>query len=163
MTDQQNTMTAEIRVPMSKEIDGPKKVAEIPLPPPELWEELENSGDKVPAADTPPSPAPTRPMPIMQLDFVAAATKTVPLDFAFRLDGRLIETVDVRRLTTGEVDQFLKEHAAGFSTFDVFAVMTGLPAPVLRGLIAEDGDKVTDAALDFLPRAIRQAFDLPAS
>lgn len=165
MTDQNNTLTAEVRVPMSKDIGGPAKVEEIPLPPPELWGELENSAESEAESkgSAAPEPAPEPVKEIAQLDFVEATVKRVPLDFPFRLDGKVVEDIPVRRMTAGRVDQFLKEHPNGFSSFDVYAAMTGYPAAVLRGLMAEDGEKVTDAALDFLPPAIRRAFDMPAS
>jgi len=163
MNDHNNTLTAEVRVPISKEIGGPAKVEEIPLPPPELWSELENSADKEPPQPETQPAAPEPKWEMATLDFVDAPVKMVPIDFSFRFAGEVVSAIPVRRLTTGEVDQFLRTHGAGFSTFEVFALMTGLPVPVLRGLVAEDGDKVAEAALDFLPRSIRQAFDFPES
>jgi len=166
MTEQTNSLTAEIRVPMSKDIGGPAKVEEIPLPPPELWGELENSGVAESEAEGAAASAkvePARPAEVATLDFVVETIRPVALKFPFRLDGRLIERVEVRRLTTAEVDDFIRAHPKGFTTFDVFAVMTRLPAPVLRGLIAEDGDAVTDAASDFLPPSIRSMFGSPES
>ncbi len=166
MNDQIGKVTADVKVPQSKDFDGPFKVEEIPLPPPELWAELDNSGAPEADAQTSAAPVVETPEPvreIAQLDFVDPIMRLVPLDFPFRWDGQIVENIPVRRLSAGQVDQFLKDHPNGFSSFDVYAAMTGYPAAVLRGLIAEDSEKVTDAALDFLAPAIRRAFDMPAS
>ena len=166
MTNQPNNMTAEVLVPLSKDAGGPMRVEEIPLPPPELWEELDNSGGTEASApkSAPPVLQTNEPVrEIAQLDFLNPIMRLVPLDFPFRWDGQIVENIPVRRLSAGQVDQFLKDHPNGFSSFDVYAAMTGYPAAVLRGLIAEDSEKVTDAALDFLAPAIRRAFDMPAS
>ena len=163
MTNQPNNMTAEVLVPLSKDAGGPTRVEEIPLPPPELWEELDNSGETEAAPEAQKLPEPEPVKEIAVLDFVTSPFKHVTLDFPFRLNGSVIDTLTVRRMRTGEVDRFLRQHPNGFSTTDVYAAMVGLTPDVLRGLIAEDGEKITDACIDFLAPAIRRAFDSPES
>ncbi len=151
MNDQIGKVTADVKVPQSKDFDGPFKVEEIPLPPPELWAELDNSGAPEADAQTSAAPVVETPEPvreIAQLDFVDPIMRLVPLDFPFRWDGQIVEkprSSPVRRPGRSVPER----PSNGFSSFDVYAAMTGYPAAVLRGLIAEDSEKVTDAALDF--------------
>jgi len=88
----------------------------------------------------------------------------IPLNHPFRLDGAEVRSVHVRRPLTVEVGEWNGRVQAGKAdTYDLYAVMTGLPAPVLRGLIADDGAAVNAAAFDFLPPWLRTASDAPAS
>lgn len=125
------------------------------MPPVEMWDELNNTPVAASPAAVAPSAAPVE--PIADLQFVGEAhRRIIPLHFPFTLGGKMIEAITVRRLRIGDVDRFIKRAQAGsFSTFDVYAEMTQLPADVLRGLIDEDGDAVTDACFDFLPRSLR--------
>lgn len=150
--------SAMIQTPMSKDDPTQTAIEEIPLPPPEFWGELDNSASE---------PVPTKPAPATsetveaseaeELDFVGDDHHTVvTLKHPFRRAGVVVDTITVRRLRIGEVDGVLRRvGATKVSLFDIYAQMTGLPAPVLRGLIDEDGDAVTDAAYRFLPRALK--------
>lgn len=80
----------------------------------------------------------------------------VPLKYPFRRDGQITRQIVVRRLTVGEVGEMLDTRPADLpDRFDIYAAMTGLPAPVLRGLIDIDGEAVAEACFDFLPRYYR--------
>lgn len=151
--------TAQIATPQSKDDRSDVKVEEIPLPPSELWAELDNSGAAAPApsGEAVTAGADDAPEPITDLDFLGEAHQTViTLEHPFNLQGEKVERITVRRLRIGDVDRFIKRLRGGsFSTFEIYAAMTGLPAPVLRGLIDVDGDAVTDACFDFLPRSLR--------
>lgn len=148
------TLTATVTVPMAK--DDPSRVAfeEIPLPPRDMW------GDATApeSAPTPASdPAPVLPAQAEVLAFIGGShMRTVPLKHAFCWGDRLVDAVTVRRLTLGELEALLGRNA-NVSLIEVYALMAGLPVGVLRGLIDEDGDAVTDAAYDFLPRSLRTA------
>lgn len=99
------------------------------------------------------------------LDFLdpAAGAKTIPLGFPFRHAGAEIRSIRIRRLTVTEVAAWAKENAAGRAdAFDLYAAMAGLPAAVLRGLEADDGARLMEAAHDFLPRWLRTEADAPA-
>lgn len=150
---------AQVVVPQSKNDPSDVKVEEIALPPQEMWRDLDNSGagEKATTAGAGDAPAPAPPAEIAELDFIGDAhLRVVPLKHAFRLDGRAVTEVTIRRLKIGELgDIIASKRAAPLSLFDVYAHMAGLPAAVLRGLVDEDGDAVTDAAYDFLPRALR--------
>ena len=149
-------MTATVEVPLSK--NDPAKIGfeEIPLPPPEMWT---SSAAPPFAAPAPASNLSPPPATAAVLDFVGAShSKSVQLKYPFRLGGAVIDQITVRRLTIGELE-VLVSGANGLSYMAVYAVMTGLPVEVLRGLIDEDGDAVTEAAYDFLPRRLRMEGD----
>ncbi|MBA4799350.1 MAG: phage tail assembly protein [Rhizobiales bacterium] len=152
--------TALVSTPQSKNNPADVKVEEIPLPPSEMWEELDNSGKAKgkEQAETPAAkPVEIAAEPIEELEFVGEShRKLVPLSHPFRRNGAVVDQITVKRLRIGDVDRFIKRAQGGsFSTFDIYAEMTGLPAAVLRGLVDEDGDAVTDACYDFLPRSLR--------
>lgn len=115
----------------------------------------EESGPAAPSS--PAAVKESEPAEIAELDFIETThVKTIPLSFPFRLDGRVVSEIKVRRLRIGDVDRFIqKARGNGFSTFDVYAEMTGFPVAVLRGLVDEDGDSVTDACFSFLPRILK--------
>lgn len=157
MSSKPNSVSVE--TPMS--LDDRSEVAfeEIPMPPSEMWGDLNNTaGDEV--ADPAPAEAESgeaEAVEVAVLEFVGEShERTIDLKHPFRLNGKTVERITVRRFRIADVDGLLKRIGAKkISLFDVYEHMTGIPAPVLRGLIDEDGDAVTDAAFDFLPRAIK--------
>ncbi len=159
--------TVQIKTPASRDDPSQVKIEEIPLPPQEMWLELENR-EAVPAASSElklEAAEAQKPEPELQLEFIGEGHfRVVPLKYGFRLDGAAVSSVTVRRLTIGQVDILLKRLATTtISTFEIYSEMTSLPVAVLRGLIDEDGDAVTDAAYDFLPRALKTADALQAT
>lgn len=133
-------------------------VADIPLPPEEQWVELDNGAEtpgSEPAAKSPPRP----PVPPAKLEFEGSAhERVIPLKHPFKHPetGKMVREIIVRRLLTAEVEEAIETVLAeGYSNFVLYAKMTGLTVPILRGLMDEDGDAVTDAAYDFLPRVFR--------
>lgn len=158
------TLKAKVETPNAMDDPTDVRFEEIPLPPPEMWNELDNSGQ---AADAPtPAAAPSAqapafaPRPVEQLEFRSEAfRKTITLAFAF--DHPLlgaVEAITARRLTVAEVGEILDSRPADApDLFDIYERMTDVPAPVLRGLIDIDGERVTGACWDFLPRLFRPA------
>lgn len=120
---------------------------DFPLPPPELLAEM-----TAPAAR--PVPAP---QPAAKLTFVGgkAWTSTVPLDFPFEHDGRVVSEVTLHRLTAAEMGEVVDRLGTAFTRWDLIAAMADLAVDVLRGLEAGDGDAVMEVGLDFLPRALK--------
>lgn len=163
MTEAKEVLTARVAVPQSKDDPSIVTFEEIPLPPRELWEELTNDDPALPEAkDLTASEATSSPeadeMPaVATLEFVNSThQQKVPLKHPFRWKGQVVDFITVKRLTLGQVDIFVRRAAkTSFSTFDIYAEMTGLPADVLRGLVDEDGDAVVDVAYDFLPRPLK--------
>lgn len=130
------------------------KEGEVPLPPLEMWGDLDNSRPIEPASTSSRS---ERQKPAATLTFTGgkAWSKVVQLDFPFEHEGRTVSEITVRRLTTAEMGEVASRHGDELDQWDIFAVMTGLPAAVLRGLEAGDGDEVTGVAYDFLPRTVK--------
>lgn len=156
-------LKATIKTPISQDDPSKFKAEEIPLPPAELWADLSNSPADLPAAEPPAAPAPPPPAPVREaeeLEFEGDShRKVVTLKYPFKWDGEFVREVTVCRLRMVDVERFIAEMGTRTVTsFEIYAFMTKLPAKVLRGMIDEDGDAVTDTAFDFLPRAIREAF-----
>lgn len=79
-----------------------------------------------------------------------------PLSHPFRWNGDWLRKVKIRRLTFAEamrVAEAARNEGRDLSNYDLFAAMTGLPEPVIRGMEAGDGDRVTKACLPFLPQS----------
>lgn len=147
---------------------GPSKpiasypVAELPVLPVEGAE-----GEPAPpAAPIEVAPAVAKPrVQAAKLDFVKPSGITVSLDFPFRLDGEVIDSVTVRRLTVSEVRD-IAGAAAGDPDFDLYRFyvpMTGLADEVFLGLVEADGDRVIEACQRFLPRIAREVYFGPNS
>ncbi len=130
---------------------------EIPMPPPEMWEALDNSSNAEASTGASTPSAPVKASATLVFTGGKTWSKAVPLDFPFEWDGREVTSITVRRLTTAEMGDVVGRVGADFDQWDVFAAMTGLPADVLRGLEAGDGDAVTGVAWDFLPRSLKKS------
>lgn len=153
--------TATVLTPQSKSDPTDVKVEEIPLPPAEMWEALDNSGTgkakepEKPAGKAADQAAIDR--PIAALKFLKAMDQSVALDFPFEHpELGAVEAVTVRRLTVGQMGDILdRRDPKSPDLFDIYAIMTGLEADVLRGLEAKDGERVTGVCFDFLPPLLR--------
>lgn len=121
----------------------------IELPPADVVAEMV----KAPAATKSPLPAAER--PVARLAFVSPRQKVVVLEAPFELDGRIVDQIVVRSLTTAELGAVVDDKGASFTKWDLYAAMTGLPPEVLSGLDAVDGAEVTEAAHAFFPKPLR--------
>jgi hypothetical protein len=155
--------TMKVETPISKDDASQVKFEEIPLPPQEMWAELDNSGAAQEATKRPDAvSAPDFSKPMERLAFVGDATeRSIPLKFPFDWNGERISTIVMRRLTVLEVGNLLERLPQNFDNYDIYAGMAGLPASVLRGLIDDDGEEVTQVGYDFLPQLFRK--QAPAS
>lgn len=111
-----------------------------------------------PAAQSAKAAPKVRPQ-VEALEFVddGGEAASVTLRRPFDRKGVRVATITVRRLITQE----LVDLVAGGTVpdlYDAYALMTGLPAAVLRGLDADDGMAVAEAAFDFLPRTLAAAY-----
>lgn len=164
--------TALVSTPQSKNNPSDVKVEEIPLPPSEMWEELDNSGKakgkaeaEATAAKVDTGDQSTTKPPQAKLNFRAASLKSViTLHYPFHHPSTgEVEEVTIRRLTVGEVGDLLDQlDPKARDNFDIYAVMTGLPADVLRGLIDVDGEEVSRVCYNFLPRIFRPQANAPS-
>lgn len=144
----------------SKPLDAyPDAGPEIPAPPPEGA-----PGEALGQASSAVIPAP-KPFEVAVLRFLdpAAISATVTLEFPFEWEGREVRQITIRRLVTAEVGAVMAAIPDG-EDYDVhvfIAAMTGLPAPVLRGLIEDDGAEVIARARPLLPRKVVAALFSP--
>tara|TARA_R110002020_G_scaffold15555_33_gene55412 strand:- start:2373 stop:2834 length:462 start_codon:yes stop_codon:yes gene_type:complete len=124
---------------------------DIPLPPEDLIDELDNSAASPGTDSAERKPQPMLEKEVAELDYVdGVPERRVPLQNKFRLDGQVIEEVRVLALTPAEVANILTQVETP-DVYDFYAVMTKLPAAVVRGMRGQDGERVTVACYDFLP------------
>lgn len=128
---------------------------EIPLPPPELFEQLDNSGATEPAKGSPTAVADRENPEVAELEFVGDSLPVVEvhLRYPFRWNGETVRTITVRRLTVAQMGAFwegLPDDGA-YQRTDLYGVMCGLPGKVIRALPDVDGTRVTNACFGFLP------------
>lgn len=127
----------------------------IPLPPVELYEELDNSAG--PSTDTPADAGATKApkKEVADLDYVdGGPERRVSIRNSFRHDGAIVSEVRVLALTPADLAEILTK-VENADVYDFYAAMTGLPASVIRGMRGRDGEDVTEACYDFLPRFMR--------
>lgn len=135
-------------------------IEEIELPPDEVMDQMleDEVGDaaRVEAAKR----APAAPVEVETLDFVDERSTRVPLTFRFRREGAVVDAIVVTRPTGHQIAEFAKtcmDDGGGYDRYELYEVMTGLPAPVLRGLDQDDGLAVAEACGRFLPRVLQDA------
>jgi hypothetical protein len=63
----------------------------------------------------------------------------------------VVAAITVRRLVTADLITLAGRNG---DHFDAYALMTGLSPATLRGLDAEDGDRLTTAAYALLPQVL---------
>ncbi|MCJ8506614.1 hypothetical protein MUU53_01670 [Rhizobium lemnae] len=161
---------ATVLEPQSKDDRSDLKALEITLPPPEMWAELDNAtpiaakSEQAAQATAVQAEKPSR--KIERLTFVGAqATREIPLEYPFEHPSTgIVEAITVRRLTVGEVGNLLDNRNPDEpDNFDIYAIMTDIPAPILRGLVDIDGEEVSQVCFDFLPRLFRPQRIEPSS
>ncbi|PWV97697.1 hypothetical protein DFR52_106222 [Hoeflea marina] len=144
---------------MTKPSDTHVAISDIPLPPEDQWEGLENQPDSKSAPSQSRTEVKRAPVEPAKLDFIGTGHfLTIPLKHPFHHPetGKPVTEITIRRLLTSEMEDAIAGALDGeFSNFILYARMTGLSVPILRGLIDEDGARVTDAAYDFLPPVFR--------
>ncbi|WP_150522778.1 phage tail assembly protein [Roseibium sediminis] len=125
------------------------------LPPEELTDALDNSG----LSGEPKSKSTAqKAAPAEQLNFrspESSRLREVPLDHPFDRDGKEVNSIWVRKLTGGEVEDLVRNADGDLTYFKVYEVQTGYPEAVLRGLMDEDLEKVKEVCADFFPRSLR--------
>lgn len=140
------------------------KDGEIPLPPPEMWAELDNSGAPAEKAAPAAAAAPTQAAPtVAVLEFVGddLPFRRITLRYPFRFNGVVHTEVVVHRMTVAQLGAFWDglPDDGSFDRTDAYGLMCGFPGAVIRALPDPDGPTVTSACFDFLPRALGGASD----
>lgn len=80
-------------------------------------------------------------------------SKPVPLTWPIEYDGKVYDTVTVRRITGAEVRSLLAQAADG--SLD-FLPMLDCPQPVYEALDDDDLYEIDKVIADFLPRRLRE-------
>lgn len=142
--------------PLSDGAKLTRDISEMKLPPAALLDELDNQN--------PANVEPEVELEVATLDFFGDELPEVthPLKYPFRWEGVSYKEIVVRQLNTAEVGNVFRQARVANrmpDLMEVYAVMTGLPAKVLRALPAVDGDAVTQAGFDFLPPSLRPDTD----
>ena len=122
-------------------------------------------GGAAPAGQATARPA-LKPREVEALDFEIEGEMElfhkVPLKHPFRRNGDVVRAIFIRRLTVAEVGDLIDARPADLpDLFDIYAIMAGHPAPVLRGLVDIDGEAVAEVCYDFLPRYFRPRTTAP--
>lgn len=142
--------TAPLAAPPADPLDG------IPLPPKEMWAELAGEDAAPATGDASAAPKPAR--EVAELEFVGDSPPltTITLRYPFRWQGDVVREIVVRRLTVAQLGAFWESlpETGTFDRTDVYGLMCGLPAAVIRALPDADGTRVTAACFDFLPPAL---------
>jgi len=100
----------------------------------------------------------TTALPIASLNFLDDEGVLITLKHPFKDGfGNICKEIRCRPLSFGQVQDFTRRAVDedGIELAELYAAIAGIDLPTLRGLKAEDGEAITDAAQDFLPRAFR--------
>ncbi|PZA12479.1 hypothetical protein DNX69_10925 [Rhodopseudomonas palustris] len=126
------------------------------LPPPGSPDYARNSGVTEAPAETAAKMQSEPPPLVAVLQFQSGdlRSKRFQLDWPFELDGVTIDAITVRRLPMVTVNNLVASERYR-DLYEIYAEMTGLSAAVLRGLDSDDGELITGACWDFLPRLLR--------
>ncbi len=83
----------------------------------------------------------------------ADRAEAVPLEWPLHYDGKTVDSVTVKRLTTGEIADFIEQNGATTNWRDF--PMFDQPPAVLRALDDDDAENVLTVFNRFLPRRFR--------
>jgi len=135
-----------------------KPIEEYPLVDPADLPPLPPQGADGEPGNSIPAKRPPREIAVLQFVDPDAVRKRVLLHYPFLWEGQAVDAITVRRLSVAEVGLITEEMIASndFDLYRYYEAMTGLPAPVLRGLIEEDGEAMLDAVTPFLPRIVQE-------
>ncbi|ACL55614.1 phage tail assembly protein [Methylobacterium nodulans] len=114
------------------------------------------------------APAPEAPPPPEPPVFVGGKPRSAafPLDFPVQFQGRVYDTVVMRRPTAREVAEFYDALAeTGFKGFPIFYTPEGdrIPFEVIENLDPDDDDRIMERLMDFLPRRMLPHTETPNS
>jgi len=145
-----------LKVTTANSKDDPTNVIteDIPLPPRELWADLDNSGA---TAAEPAAPLSALPVAVATFDADVEMSRCVELAYPLTVDGVRYARAIARRLTTAQIGEFAGLLKSTSDNSDFAGFMTGIPAPVIRAMEAGDGLAVIAMALDFLPLKLQRA------
>ena len=82
-------------------------------------------------------------------------SRDVLLDWPLRYDSKIYDRITVRRMTTGEVGEFIAA-ASGEDMKNARLPMFDCPPEIIDALDPDDAERVNAVIRDFLPRLLRQ-------
>lgn len=85
--------------------------------------------------------------------FTKDRSKVVMLDFPFEYDGKLIDRVTIRRLSTAEVSQYYRELAEGGAVPDL--PLFDVPQAIIEVMDDDDSYALQEELRAFLPRRLQ--------
>ncbi|TVR06621.1 MAG: phage tail assembly protein [Salinarimonadaceae bacterium] len=115
-------------------------------------EKKAGGADAPPAADEAKVPAPPKLLGTLPRE------KVIDLQWPVEYDGVVYDKVTIRRLTGKETRDFMDLLSSGGKTD--MPPMIDVPLEVYEAMDADDQYACDEAAMDFLPRALREASDL---
>ncbi|MGJ4927453.1 phage tail assembly protein [Bradyrhizobium sp. HKCCYLRH3095] len=83
-------------------------------------------------------------------------SRVVPLDWPLSYRGKTYDRITVRRMTTGEVGEFIAA-ASSEDMKNARLPMFDCPPEIIDALDPDDAERVNEVIRDFLPRLLRQA------
>lgn len=101
----------------------------------------------------PETPAPAE-KPVARIVTNLPREKEVTLTYPVEFDGRLYETIQIRRITGSQVADYMDRLQQGER---IMPPVVECPVEVYEAMDADDQDMVDEAAMDFLPRRLKAA------
>lgn len=103
---------------------------------------------------TQPETAAPAEKPVARIVTKLPREKEVTLTYPVEFDGRLYETIRIRRITGGQVADYMDRLQQGER---IMPPVVECPVEVYEAMDADDQDMVDEAAMDFLPRRLKAA------
>lgn len=96
--------------------------------------------------------------PVARIVNPEGRSKTIPLQFPVEFDGKMWDSVEIRRVTGGEMRDYFDRLTSG----EAFALPPVIQCPlqVWDALDADDQLAVDEAAQAFMPRRLKAAVEL---
>lgn len=88
-------------------------------------------------------------------------SSTVPLEWPIEFDGKLYESITIRRCSGREVDQFIAAVTTAANGANLKTPMIDCPDEVWAVMDDDDRLRLEEAVLPFLPRRLAQAAESP--
>jgi hypothetical protein len=111
--------------------------------------------DNGPTDDAKVAAAPSR-----RIEHTRDRTKTVPLAWPVTVDGKIVDSVTVRRLSVREVADYVEQLRNSASPDPIrLPMIVGLSESVIDALDDDDMATIDGVIFDFLPQRLRRLLD----
>lgn len=92
--------------------------------------------------------------PVAKIVTTIPREKQIALTYPVEFDGQLYEIITIRRITGGEVADYVDRLKEGAR---LMPPVVNCPVEVYEAMDADDQDMVDEAAMDFLPHRLKTA------